>query len=578
MNIGLCVATAGMAIALAIGCAAEDSADIPAAADTRWDTFVDQYVEAHLAAHPLWAVKQGRHEYDGQFPDWSADGIAREIERLHAARNEANAFPVADLTDEQRFERDYLVATIDGFLFWLEKAEWPFRNPGFYFNWQVDELDPSPYITRDYAPIAERMAAYTRFASNVPAAAAQIQANLRIPMPRTYLEYGVASFRGLGEYFVNDVPQAWAEVADPELQAAFESANAAAAAAMLSLADWLESHADSATEDFALGPELFAEMLYDTERVGATLEELEAIARADFVRNQTALAEACSAFAPGASIVDCVAQMADRKPEGGAVDAARGQLDELEAFLREADLVSIPGTEKALVAEAPPFARSNFAYISTAGPYDEGQPSIYYIAPPDPAWPDDVQWAYIPGDADLLFTSVHEVWPGHFLNLLHGNRSDRMFGRLFWSYAFGEGWAHYTEELMLEAGLRDGSPETQIGQLSNALLRNVRFLSTLGLHTQGMSVTESERLFIEEGYQDEGTARQQAARGTRDPAYLNYTLGKLMIRKLRDDWTASRGGREAWREFHDTFLSYGIPPIPLVRGAMMGGEVEAVFP
>jgi hypothetical protein len=567
-----------MAIALAIGCAAEDSAETPTAADTGWDTFVDQYVEAHLAAHPLWAVVQGRHEYDGRFPDWSADGIAREIERLHAARDEANAFPVPDLTDEQRFERDYLIATIDGFLFWLEKAEWPFRNPGFYFNWQVDELDPSPYITRDYAPIAERMAAYTRFASNVPAAAAQIQTNLRIPMPRTYLKYGVASFRGLGEYFLNDVPQAWAEVADPELQAAFETANAAAAAAMLSLADWLESHAHSATEDFALGPELFAEMLYDTERVGATLEELEAIARADFVRNQAALAEACAAFAPGASIVDCFAQMADRKPEGGAVDAARGQLDELEAFLREADLVSIPGTEEALVEEAPPFARSNFAYISTAGPYDEGQPSIYYIAPPDPAWPDDVQWAYIPGEADLLFTSVHEVWPGHFLNLLHGNRSDRMFGRLFWSYAFGEGWAHYTEELMLEAGLRDGSPETQIGQLSNALLRNVRFLSALGLHTQGMSVAESERLFIEEGYQDEGTARQQAARGTRDPAYLNYTLGKLLIRKLRDDWTASRGGREAWREFHDTFLSYGIPPIPLVRGAMMGGEAEAVFP
>lgn len=572
MSIRLCVAAAGVAITLAIGCAAEESAETPAPPDTGWDTFIDQFIEAHLAAQPHWAAWEGRHEYDGQLPDWSAEGIEREIARLHAARDEASTFAFDQLSDAQRFERDYLIATIDSFLFWLEKAEWPFRNPGYY------SMDPSLYITRDYASIEERMAAYTRYASNIPTAAAQIKANLRIPMPRTYLEYGVNRFRGFGEYFQKDVPQAWADVADPELQAAFETANTAAAEAMLDLADWLESHADSVTEDFALGPELFAEMLWDTERVDTTLEELEAIARADLERNQAALAEACAAFAPGASLVDCFAQMADRKPEGGAVEAARGQLEELEAFLRQADLVSIPGTDKALVEEAPPFARSNFAYINMAGPYDEVQSAIYYIAPPDPAWSKEVQRAYVAGEADLLFTSVHEVWPGHFLNVLHGNRSNRMFGRLFWSYAFGEGWAHYTEELMLEAGLRDRSPETQIGQISNALLRNVRFLSALGLHTQGMSVAESERLFIEEGYQDEGNARQQAARGTRDPGYLNYTMGKLMIRKLRDDWTASRGGREAWREFHDTFLSFGVPPIPLVRGAMMGGEPEAVFP
>ena len=176
----------------------------------------------------------------------------------------------------------------------------------------------------------------------------------------------------------------------------------------------------------------------------------------------------------------------------------------------------------------------------------------------------------IPGESDLLFTSVHEVWPGHFLNFLHANRAPWIFGRLFVTYAFGEGWAHYTEEMMLEAGLRGGSSETRIGQLSNALLRDARFLSTLGLHTSGMSVADSEKLFMEEAYQGEGTAKQQAARATYDPAYLNYTLGKLLIRQLREDWTRDRGGRAAWREFHDKFLSYGGPPIPLVRAQMMG--------
>ena len=155
---------------------------------------------------------------------------------------------------------------------------------------------------------------------------------------------------------------------------------------------------------------------------------------------------------------------------------------------------------------------------------------------------------------------------------LHANQAGSKFGQLFSSYAFSEGWAHYSEELMWESGLNAGDSETHIGQLLNALIRNVRFLSAIGLHTQGMTVETSEKMFRELAFRDQGNARQQAARGTFDPAYLNYTLGKLMIRKLRDEWTATRGGRTAWQSFHDTFLSYGAPPIPLVRKAMLAGN------
>ena len=191
------------------------------------------------------------------------------------------------------------------------------------------------------------------------------------------------------------------------------------------------------------------------------------------------------------------------------------------------------------------------------------------------SWSASAQRDYEPGESNLLFTSAHEVWPGHFLNFLHAKRSDFKFGRLFVGYAFSEGWAHYTEEMMWDAGLGEGNPEVHIGQLSNALLRNVRYLAAIGLHTEGMSLDEAQKLFIEAGLQDEGTARQQAARGTFDPAYLNYTLGKLMIMQLREDWTRERGDREAWKGFHDTFLSYGGPPIPLVRAQMLGGAAEA---
>jgi uncharacterized protein (DUF885 family) len=287
-------------------------------------------------------------------------------------------------------------------------------------------------------------------------------------------------------------------------------------------------------------------------------------------RNSAALRDACARYAPGQSIQECVDRMNAHKAAGTPVQAATRQLDSLEAFVRAKSLVSVPGSERALVRESPPYQRFNPAYIDIPGPYEKNLPSIYYISPPDPTWSRAEQNAYVPGAADLLFTSVHEVWPGHFLNFLHSNRSQSKFGQVFVGYAFAEGWAHYAEEMMWDAGLGNGDPETHIGQLMNALLRNARYLSAIGLHTKGMTVAESERLFREQAYQDAGSARQQAARGTYDPAYLNYTLGKLMILKLRDEWTRTRGGRKAWHDFHDAFLSYGGPPIPLVWRAMIG--------
>ena len=544
-----------------------------------WDDFVDDYIEASLAAHPAWAVTQGRHEYDGQLPDWSRAGIEAEIERLKAAREAAREYSDNVLDDRQQFQREYFIARIDHDLFWMDKARWPFRNPQYYFGWMSDSLDPAAYVTLDYAPLAERMAAFTDYLEAIPQAAAHIRENLEMPMPRTWLQLGVDSFGGYAAYFRDDVPAIFESVNDDALQQRFATALEAAADEMQGLADWLESNRDSATEDFALGPDLYRQMLWDTERVDTPLDELEAIGWADLERNQQALRDACAEFAPGEDVRACFQKMADRKPADGVVAAARAHLEETKQVLIDEDLVSIPGTEEALVDVSPPYARSNSAYINIPGPWEENQPSTYYISPPNPAWPEDVQAAYIPGEADLLGTSVHEVWPGHFLNFLHANRSPWIFGRAYVGYAFAEGWAHYTEEMMIDAGLREGDPEAKIGQLSNALLRNTRYLSSIGLHTKGWSVEDSKQFFMEEGFQSEGTALQQSARGTYDPAFLNYTMGKLMIMRLREDWTAERGGRDAWREFHDTFLSYGGPPVPLVRMAMMDEpEPRALFP
>ena len=555
------------------GPTASSQAAAPAAATDEWQAFTNRFIEEFLARRPEFAVDAGRHEFDGKLSDWSAEGIAKEVEALRAARDEAERFMSDALTDEQRFERDYLFAIIDKELFWLDRARAPFRNPA----WYIDKLDPQVYLTREYAPLEKRMAAYIDYARAIPRVAENIRANLRTPMPRSFVERGISGFGGFAAFFRDDVPKVFASVKNEELQKQFAEANGEAVKAMEGLKSWLESQRATATDDFALGEQLFMDMVRLTEGVDMSITELAAAGRADLERNLAALREACAKLLPKAPIPRCIDRMNADKPEGGAVEAARAQLVDLRAFLEKNEVVTIPGTEEALVKEAPPYNRANFAYINIPGPYEKGMPSIYYVAPPDPSWSPEERAAYIPGKADLLFTSVHEVWPGHFLQFLHSNRHPSKIASLFVGYAFAEGWAHYTEEMMWEMGLGNGDPEEHVGQLTNALLRNVRYLSAIGLHAQGMTLEESEQMFRESAFADPGNARQQAARGTYDPAYLNYTLGKLMIRKLRDDWVArqpnsSGDPRKLWREFHDRFLSYGGPPIPLVRRQMLPGD------
>ena len=540
------------------------------AANDAWDALRDRFVEGFFELHPTIAVRQGRHEYDGQLPDWSRAGFDRKSGFFKDFRRRAEATDPEALDERRRFEREYLLSVIDGQLYWLETTRQPFTNPFFYAHWMHDNLDPSPYVTRDYAPLAERLEAYTRYAKNVPAAVSQIRQNLQPPLARDHIAIARLTMGGLASYLESDIPGIFADVEDEALQSEFRAANAAAVDAFREIDAWLESLEADAHDDYPLGAELFLEMLEKTESLDIALERLQEIGEQDLERNVAALAEACRRLAPGESIPECLDRVSALKPSDGPIEAARAQLSESRRFLIENELVTIPGDETALVDEAPPYMRWNFAYIDIPGPYDKHLPAVYYISPPDPAWSAEKQEQYLPGEAALLFTSVHEVWPGHFLHFMHANRADSEFGQIFQSYAFTEGWAHYVEEMMWEAGFGEGDPAIHIGQLLNALLRDARYLSAIGLHTGAMSVQDAERLFIEEAFQDPGTAQQQALRGTFDPGYLNYTLGKLMIRKLREDWCATRGGRAAWRDFHDKVLSYGGPSVPLLRAAMLG--------
>ena len=555
--------------------AAAAAAPTPVAAD-KWGQFRDAFVEGWFKIDPAFAVYEGRHDFDGRLPDWSAAGLKRQSEYLHQAIDRAQAFGDADLkTPQDRFERDYLVKVAQGKLFWLEDADQPHTNPAYYVG---GGLDPNVYIARPYADAPTRMKALIAFLQRVPAAAKNIRANLTTPMPLSFIDYGTAGFNGFADYYTGDAKAAFASVADPAMQQQLDTAAAEASVAMKDLGGWLESQRKTATQDFALGPEKFSRMVLATEGVDTPLDQLEAAGRADLKRNQDALTEACAKYAKGKTIPECIARMGADKAADGPVAEARRQIPMLRAFVEKKDLVSIPGTEEAKVEESPPYNRQNSAYIDPPGPFDKGIPSVYYISPPDPAWDKATRDAFVPGKADLLFTSVHEVMPGHFVQFLHANRSPSLFGRLFVGYAFAEGWAHYVEEMMWDQGLNDGDPETHVGQISNALLRDCRYLSAIGMHARGMTQAQSLQMFRTQCYQDEGNSRQQAARGTYDPAYLNYTMGKLMIKKLAADWIAKHPQPNALKAFHDQFLSYGGPPIPLVRQAMMQEPAaKAVF-
>ena len=539
------------------------------ASNAKWDAYVDQFLNDYFAANPTFGVTSGKHEYDGKFPDWSDAGLKKEIARLKAEREKASAFKDADLDERQRFERDYLIAQIDKDLFWQETADYPHINPNYY----SDALDPDVYVSRPYAPLEQRIKSYTTYAKNVPAALEQIKGVLKSPMAKNHIKIARQTIGGLADFYEKDVPKIFESVKDEASQKDFVEANAAAAKAVKEFDAWLGEQEKTATDNFALGADKFKQMLKQTEGVDIDLAQLEEIGKKDLQRNLDAMKTECDKYAPGMSLIECSNKASAHKAEGkDVVEAATSQLADLRKFIQEKEIVTIPGTEECKVAQAPPYKAWNFAYINIPGPYETNLPSVYYVSPPDPKWDKKKQEEYVPGKGSLLFTSVHEGYPGHFVQFLHANRAKSKFGQVFVGYAFAEGWAHYTEEMMYDAGLGAGDPEVHIGQLQEALLRNVRFLSAIGMHTKGMTVDESRKMFIEQGLRSEGEAEQQSARGTFDPAYLNYTMGKLMIKKLREDWTASHGGRSAWKQFHDAFLAYGGPPIPLVRKAMMGSD------
>ena len=311
------------------------------------------------------------------------------------------------------------------------------------------------------------------------------------------------------------------------------------------------------------------------------LDELLAIAERDLRRNQAAFAETAKRIDPKRAPIQVLKAIeADHPPPEKLLSTTQGELDALGRFMTEKRIVTIPKAAPARVEETPPFLRATTtASMDIPGPFETVATEAYYnMTLPDPkasaAEKNEfmTQWYF----AAISNVSVHEVWPGHYLQFLYARNFPSDIRKVFGAATNSEGWAHYCEQMVIDEGFHADDPRFRLAQIQDALLRDARFIVGIRMHTKGMTIAEAEEFFVKEGYQSKPAARSESKRGTSDPTYGYYTMGKLMILKLRDDYKAKLGERFTLQDFHDTFISLGPLPLPLIRKAMLG-EVGRVF-
>jgi Bacterial protein of unknown function (DUF885) len=380
---------------------------------SEWERFTDDFIKSYFAAHPNAAVNAGLHQYDGRLPDWSTAAFSVRTQALKRQRMQAVAFKHHRLSERQHLARKHLLSVIDSELFWVEKARWPYKNPYYY----ADALDPNIYISRDYAPLEQRLRAYIAYAAQLPVAVDQIRNTLQPPLAKPFVDIGITIVEGLARFHATDVPAAFQPaLKNADLRSRFEKANRQAKEALVHFSDWLKEQRSQAHDAFALGAAVFQDMLYATERLSMQPDQIEQVVRRDLERNRTALQKVCSTYAPKQTLKQCVAKARQDKP-ADVLDAARQQLVGLKQFVVDKSLVSIPEGSEPLIAESPPFRRWNPASTDIPGPFEKDLPAIYYVSPPDNSWSAAERQAYLPSRPELLFISVHEVWPGAILSI-----------------------------------------------------------------------------------------------------------------------------------------------------------------
>jgi uncharacterized protein (DUF885 family) len=552
--------------------------------DGEYEAVAEEYIKGYLGAHPLEGTALGLHEYDGKITDYSRLALDAELSRLRRFDDRLSKFDPGKLSPRQSIDLRILQAAVKKDLFEMQDMSVFERNPMVYAR----AADVNVYIKRNFASLEDRVRSLVAIESQIPNILIAARTNLNDVVPKPYVELAIQIAKGSADFLKKDLVAAVGNLKDEQLRVAFHEANRKGANALNDYAAWLEREKlPKASLDFALGEEKFRRFLAQTELVDLPPQKVLEIGMTQLKAEQEAFVEAAKKIDPNKSPIEVFKQIQSEHPtpQNLIPDVAK-DLDKIRKYALTRRLISIPSDVRAKVKETPQYLRAtSFASMDTPGPFEKrANEAYYYVTPTENDWPEKQKEEWLTAfnyyTSDVV--SIHEAYPGHYVQFLCLNASPASkVEKIFGSYAFVEGWAHYCEKMMLDEGYGSSTSSTpseddvkrlakyRMAQADEALLRLCRLCVSIKMHTQKMSLDEATKFFQENCYYEEKPARQEAMRGTFDPGYLNYTLGKLQILKLRDDYKTQQGDDFSLQKFHNELLNHGMPPIRLLREIML---------
>jgi uncharacterized protein (DUF885 family) len=531
-------------------------------------------IDDFMRRNPSAATDLGIHTYNEQLDDLSHAAITDESKAFAGFRAQAAAIDPSTLSLDAQLDREQLIHALDAGILANDAIRQWATNPDLYSS----TVTNAAYVLmkRPFAPAADRLKALIAREGRMPALLEDARRNLSSP-PEIYTQIALEQIDGNIDFFKNDVPAAFDEVKDQELRAAFSKTNDAVIAALGEYKAYLRSLVLPASKgSYAFGADLYRKALSANEMIDLPLERLLDLAERDRQKNEAAFQETAKKIDPSKSAAEVLAGLQMDHPEPSKLlQTTQDMLDSLRQFIESHHVITIPpGSDPAQVKETPPFMRSTTsASMDTPGPFETAKlQGRYNMTLPDPSWPPDKQGDFMRQwySAAISNVSVHEVYPGHYVQFLYAKQFPSDVRKVYGANTNIEGWAHYCEQMILDEGLHAEDPRYRLAQLQDALLRDVRFIAGIKMHTQGLTWQEAAKLFETQGHQPAPVAESEAKRGTSDALYGYYTMGKLMILKLREDYKAKQGSSYTLQGFHDAFIKIGPLPLPLIRRAMLG--------
>jgi uncharacterized protein (DUF885 family) len=540
-----------------------------------FNPLVDQYFDFHFQFHPTEGTEAGLHQYDTRLEDFSRSNVDAEIAGLLKFQKQFASIESNQLSEESAGDLAILTSSIQARLLELQGIQMWRKDPDVYLS----TLSSSVFVImrRTFAPPADRLRSLVAREQQIPGVLATARQNLSNP-PRVYTEVALQQLPDSIKFFQNDVPAAFREVHDPGLEAEFKASNDAAVDALTKFQEFLRNDLLPVSKgDFRLGTENFQKKLLYDEMLEIPLNRLLEIGFADLRRNQEQLKQVAAQIAPKRSpeaVLDDLRK--DHPPASQLLQTFRDTLGGLRQFIEQRKIITIPSPVPPIVEETPPFERAlTTASMDTPGAYEtKAKEAMFNVTLPGSDWkPEKVEeWMQGFNRGTIISTAVHEVYPGHYTQFLWVQSAPSKTRKLLYNNSNAEGWAHYTEQMMLDEGYGNHDPKLRLGQLVDALLRNARFIVGIEMHTGQMTLEQGRAFFVKEGFQVPAVAEVEAKRATSDPTYLYYNLGKLQILKLREDYRKRQGSKFTLQEFHDQFMRQGSVPMKIIRKSMLGSD------